>query len=86
MDDASEPVRSRDCRGGVRLQWRKGCRQLIRPSPGAAAFGVDSRGRLVGRIAQVATTIQPAELVYYILLLARECDQFEFALVGVDKS
>ncbi len=50
------------------------------------AFGIDERGRLVGRIEQVAAMLQPAELVFYITLLARECDQFEFALVGLDLS
>ena len=40
----------------------------------------------MGRIEQVAATLQPEERVYYLVLLARECDQFEFALVGVDKS
>lgn len=50
------------------------------------AFGIDERGRLVGRIEQVAGTLQPDELVFYFALLARECDQFEHALVGVDAS
>ena len=50
------------------------------------AFGLDEKRRLVGRIEQVAATLQPEELVFYLALMARECDQFEFALAGVDAS
>jgi hypothetical protein len=50
------------------------------------AFGIDESGRLVGRIEQMAATLQPEELVFYLALLARECDQFEFALTGRDLS
>jgi len=48
------------------------------------AFSLDKRGRLVGQIEQLVETIDPQELVFYIELLARECDQFEYALSGKD--
>jgi hypothetical protein len=50
------------------------------------AFGLDKRGRLIGRIEQLADTLDKAELAFYIQLLARECDQFEYALTGQDVS
>ena len=48
------------------------------------AFSLDKRGRLVGQIEQLTETIDPQELALYIELLARECDQFEYALSGKD--
>jgi hypothetical protein len=50
------------------------------------AFGLDSKHRLVGRINQIADTLDREELAYYLLLLARECDQFEYSLTGQDIS
>jgi hypothetical protein len=50
------------------------------------AFGLDKRGRLIGRIEQLVDTLDMAELAFYIQLLARECDQFEYALTGQDVS
>lgn len=48
------------------------------------AFMLDKRGRLVGRITQIAETLDPSELAFYIKSLARECDQFEYVLIGQD--
>jgi hypothetical protein len=48
------------------------------------AFSLDKRGRLVGQVEQLVETIDPEELAFYIELLARECDQFEYALSGKD--
>lgn len=48
------------------------------------AFSLDKRGRLVGQIEQLVETIDPQELAFYIELLARECDQFEYVLSGKD--
>ncbi len=48
------------------------------------AFMLDKRGRLVGRITQIVETLDPSELAFYIKLLARECDQFEYVLIGLD--
>jgi len=48
------------------------------------AFMLDRRGRLVGRITQMVETLDPPELAFYIKLLARECDQFEYVLSGQD--
>jgi hypothetical protein len=48
------------------------------------AFDLDRRGRLVGRIEQLADTLDRLELAFYIELLARECDRFEHVLSGLD--
>ncbi|HMR67611.1 MAG TPA: hypothetical protein PKE64_26670 [Anaerolineae bacterium] len=48
------------------------------------AFSLDKQGQLVGQIEQLAATIDQEELVFYLELLARECDQFEYALTGED--
>jgi hypothetical protein len=48
------------------------------------AFSLDKQGRLVGQIEQLVETIDLKELAFYIELLARECDQLEYALSGKD--
>lgn len=48
-------------------------------------FSVDKRGKLVGRVEQLADTIDSGELTLYLELLARECDQFEYSLTGQDR-
>jgi hypothetical protein len=49
------------------------------------AYSLDRRGRLVGRIEQLADTLNAVELAFYIQLLACECDQFEYVLSGRDR-
>lgn len=48
------------------------------------AFSLDRRGRLIGRIEQLAATLDASELAHYMQLLARQCDQFEYVLSGRD--
>ncbi len=48
-------------------------------------FDVDARLRLVGRIQQLAETIDSKELEFYIDTLARECDELEYLLTGRDQ-
>ena len=48
------------------------------------AFSLNKHGQLVGKIEQLAATIDHTELVYYLELLAQECDQFEHILTGKD--
>lgn len=47
-------------------------------------FSLDKHGQLVGQIEQLAETIDLEELTFYLELLARECDQFEYILTGKD--
>lgn len=47
-------------------------------------FNLDRRGRVIGRIEQVTKTVDRDELHYYLELLARECDRFEYLLSGHD--
>jgi hypothetical protein len=47
-------------------------------------YSLDKKGQLVGQIEQLKETIDPEELVFYLEVLARECDQFEYALTGED--
>lgn len=49
------------------------------------AFSLDRQDRLVGQIEQLAETVDVDELAFYIALLARECDRFEYALTGQDQ-
>lgn len=48
------------------------------------AFSLDKRGQLIGRIEQLAETIDAAELLFYLETLAQECDQYEYLLTGRD--
>lgn len=49
------------------------------------SFYIDKRGRLAGRIEQLVESLDPEELEFYLLSLARECDVFEHSLGGVDR-
>jgi len=46
------------------------------------AFLLDNRRRLVGRIEQPDSTLDPDELRIYLRYLARECDRLVFLLTG----
>lgn len=48
------------------------------------AFTFDKQGKLIGRVEQLASTVDAEELRFYIETLARECDQLEYLLTGVD--
>ena len=48
------------------------------------AFTFDKQSKLIGRIEQLASTVDAEELRFYIETLARECDQLEYLLTGVD--
>ena len=48
------------------------------------AFGWDSAGRLVGRIDQLAATLNVEELWFYLEVLAQQCDRLEWLLTGED--
>jgi transglutaminase-like putative cysteine protease len=48
-------------------------------------FALDESGRLVGRIEQVAETLNRNELEFYLTALAQECDRFEYLLTGRDQ-
>ena len=48
-------------------------------------FSIDKKRRLVGRIEQLVESLDPEELEFYLLTLARECDVFEHSLGGVDR-
>lgn len=53
-------------------------------SVNVVTFSLDQSGHLIGQIEQLAETIDVEEFVFYIELLARECDQFEYILTGKD--
>ena len=48
-------------------------------------FGLDARQGIEAWIAQRAETMQREELLYYVVLLAREADRLEFLLTGRDR-
>ena len=48
------------------------------------AFRFSNTGSVEGRIEQRATTLQAEELRFYLGLLAREADRFEYLLTGHD--
>jgi hypothetical protein len=48
-------------------------------------FTLDKQGRLVGRVDQLAATMQEDELLFAISRLAIECDRLEYLLVGRDR-
>ena len=47
-------------------------------------LALDESGRLIGRIEQVAETLDRAELKYYLTELAQKCDRLEYVLTGRD--
>ena len=49
------------------------------------AFGWDKRDRLVGRIDQLAETMDAEDLFFYLEMLALECDRLEWLITGEDK-
>ena len=46
------------------------------------SFGVDRKGRVLGRIEQPMATLDDEELELYVETVARECDRFEYVLLG----
>jgi len=48
------------------------------------AFTFDKQGKLIGRVEQLASTVDAEELRFYIEILARECDQLEYLFTGTD--
>ncbi|MFH1144516.1 MAG: hypothetical protein V1774_08245 [Candidatus Eisenbacteria bacterium] len=77
LEDPNAKVRgSRDL---VYRVWRKNAeKQLV-------AFAFDGRDRLIGLVEHPIATMSPAELAFYVELLARECDRFEYVLRGEDE-
>ncbi len=48
-------------------------------------FSFDNRERLIGVIEQPIESLHREELVLYIETLARECDRFEYQILGSDR-
>ena len=59
--------------------WRKNAEKEL------VAFGFDKRDRLVGIVEQPIATMAPEELRFYVEMLAKECDRFEYVLTGEDE-
>lgn len=59
--------------------WRKNDLKEI------VTFSFDRRDRLIGVILQPAASLHREEIVLYIDSLARECDRFEYQLLGRDR-
>ncbi len=47
-------------------------------------FCIDKKNRLIGSIQQLAETIDREELIFYIHILAKECDRLEYLFSGKD--
>lgn len=60
-----------------RAWFRNGMGDLV-------SFGVDGKGRLAGRIEQPMASLDDAELELYVETVARECDRFEYVLLGTE--
>jgi hypothetical protein len=59
--------------------WRKNDAKDI------VGFSFDAHDRLIGSVDQPAETLDPEEIVFYVDLVARECDRFEYRLSGQDR-
>lgn len=59
--------------------WRKNAAKEL------VAFGFDEKDQLVGVIEQPVATMAVEELRFYVEMLARECDRFEYVLTGEDE-
>lgn len=58
--------------------WRKNALSDL------VSFSFNDKGQLVGTIEQPVGTVDHEEIEIYINSLARECDRFEYALMGDD--
>lgn len=59
--------------------WQRNARKTL------VAFTFDDDDCLIGVIEQPAATLDAAELKFYVDVLARECDRFEYVLTGEDQ-
>ena len=50
------------------------------------SYQIDKKGRLTGRITQLTETLDKEELLFYIEVLAKECDRMEYLLTGKDQN
>lgn len=50
------------------------------------SFQIDKKGRLTGRITQLIETLDKEEFLFYIEVLAKECDRMEYVLSGKDQN
>ena len=48
------------------------------------SFQINEDGRLIGKISQLIESLDRDELLFYIEVLAKECDRLEYALTGKD--
>ena len=48
------------------------------------SFSLDNKNRLVGAIEQPLESVDADELIHYLERLARECDQLEYVLSGME--
>jgi hypothetical protein len=59
--------------------WQRNARKSL------VAFTFDADDDLIGVIEQPAATLDAEELRFYVDVLARECDRFEYVLTGEDR-
>ena len=62
------------------LLWRRNHETEV------VTFTIDNHDRLIGLIDQVAGTMDPEEITFYVARLAQECDRLEYLLTGEDRS
>lgn len=63
----------------IHLTWQRNAEDAL------IIFSLDTRNRLYGLIEQPATTLDRAELRFYVEHLAQECDRLEYVLTGLDQ-
>ena len=63
----------------AKLAWQRNAEQEV------VSFGFDRRDRLIGQIRHPVEHLDLQELDFYIHVLARECDRFEYLLSGRDE-
>ena len=59
--------------------WRRNAQKQL------VCFTFDNSDRLIGQILQRIETFDAEELVLYVNTLARECDEYEYRLSGIDR-
>jgi hypothetical protein len=65
------------------LVFRILCRNALKP---IVFLHIDDRDRVVGQVTCPVASADTAEIEFYLNTLARDCDRFEYILLGLDQN
>ena len=65
------------------LVFRILCRNALKP---IVFLHIDDRDRVIGQVTCPVSTADAPEIEFYLTTLARDCDRFEYILLGLDQN